>query len=437
MARRGRKQPDNKDINNPADFTGGQVPSAENPQPAVFIAPGVDPAAAAYAAGAQARRARKAALPKANMPVGGAPMPHVPNLGSDHVAGQTMSQTAEQQNYERLMAAQGSQNTGVPGADNRAPSVVEMPPPQALQPQGQPANLGIRPGDVLPDSAREDPQFRRGQGDMVAAAQPNMALKYGVMRQGQWVAPQKLQNPNGQPQRHLSQQSVDDLAKIQELQRQQTTTEGSGLPTTEAEAMKGLPDAAHAAAQAAGKGASMTEEEKEQIKEEVDKLDEFQLATVRERMMKDIIQNDKQRDLIEARLDDLKIDDLLLHNRVTQEVPIIPGKFTPTFQSVNAQEDLAIKRLIMQESEGVQVSEQYLIDKYSMFAITLGLKAVNGKELGTHEDNQGHFNDEKFFEKFNRIARLPTHMIASIGVNYGWFEERVRKLFVAEEVGNG
>ena len=344
-----------------------------------------------------------------------------------------MAQTADQQSYERLMAAQGNMN--VAGVENVQPSVVEMPPPMALQPQGQPASLGILPGDTLTEEATKDPDFRQGQGNMVAAAQPSLAVKYGVIRNGVHVPSQKLQG-NGQ-QKQLSQQSIQDLQKIQELQRQQTTTEGAGLPSTLEESKSSMPDTADAAARAAGDGEPMTPEDRKEIKKELDKLDEFQLANVRERMMKDIIQNDDQKKIIESRLDPLKLDDLLLHNRVKQEVPIIPGKFTPTFQSVNAQEDLAIKRLIMEEQDAVQVSEQYLIDKYSMMAITLGLFAVNGKQLGTHEDKEGHFDDKLFLDKFNRISKLPTHMIASIGVNYAWFEERVRALFVADDVGNG
>ena len=42
-----------------------------------------------------------------------------------------------------------------------------------------------------------------------------------------------------------------------------------------------------------------------------------------------------------------------------------------------------------------------------------------------------------FLKKFNMVLRLPLHMLASIGVNTLWFDVRVRKLFVAEKLGNG
>lgn len=439
MARRRGRQPPYKNINNPTDFTGGPLPSAESDEePPVFIAQGATPEAAAYAAGAQARRARKASAPKAFMPVGGAAMPHIPHLGTEHTEGMTMAQNAEQQRYERLMAGQGAMNAGVP--EQQHTSVVEMPTPQQVNPQlrGKPAGLGIAPGDVLPEAAKEDPNFRHGSGAMIAASQPELAIKYGVLRNGKWIPGQKLHNPSGGGQRtQLSQKSVEDLQKIAELQKQQTTTEGVGLPETREEAMKGMPEAAKAAASAAGEGEPLSDEERADLKKRLQGMDEFQLATIRERMMKDIIQNDEQKKIIESRLEDLTIDDLLLHNRIKQRVPVIPGKFEPTFQSVNAEEDLALKRLIMDESESVQVSQQYMIDKYSLMAVALGLFAVNGKPMGEHTDQNGNFDDDKFLKKFNRISKLPTHMIASLGVNYAWFEERVRALFVAEDVGNG
>lgn len=433
MRRRG-KQPTNKDIDNPTDFTGGSVPGAEDPdQPPVFIPPGMSPEVQAYAAGAQARRARKVAAPKANMPVGGIALPPVPRLDSEHTPGMTMAASADQANFEKLVAAQGTMNT-----DQGQPetSVVEMPTPQQLQPRGQPANLGILPGDVLPEAATEDPNFRQGHGSMVAAAQPELALKYGVLRKGQWIPGQKIQNPGGS-KKQLSQKSVEDLQRINELQKQQTSTDGVGLPKTKEEAVSQVPEAAKAAAKVAGEGEPLSKEEEVKLKKELGKLDEFQLATLRERMMKDIIQNDEQKKIIEDRLEPLAIDELLLHNRIKQKVPIIPGRFEPTFRSVSGQEDMAIKRLITEESDSIQVSQQYLVDKYSLMAVTLGVYAVSSAPLSEHLDNEGNFDDEKFLAKFNRVSKLPTHMLASLGVNYGWFEERVRALFVADEVGNG
>jgi hypothetical protein len=154
-------------------------------------------------------------------------------------------------------------------------------------------------------------------------------------------------------------------------------------------------------------------------------------------MMKDIINNEEQRDLIEKRCTPLDITDLIMRGFVTQRVPVIPNKFEPEFQSMTGGEDLAIKRLIMQESKGLEVSDRYLLDKFSLMAVTIGLRAINGNVIPTHQDNNGKFDEEAFWRKFDFVSKYPFHMLASLGVNYFWFDIRVRKLFVAEKLGNG
>jgi hypothetical protein len=35
------------------------------------------------------------------------------------------------------------------------------------------------------------------------------------------------------------------------------------------------------------------------------------------------------------------------------------------------------------------------------------------------------------------VARFDMHLLSSLAVNWFWFDVRVRKLFVAEKLGNG
>ena len=53
-----------------------------------------------------------------------------------------------------------------------------------------------------------------------------------------------------------------------------------------------------------------------------------------------------QKDIIEGRLKELSIEEMIMQNRVTQDIPIIPGKFWFELQSMTTEEDLAVKRLI-------------------------------------------------------------------------------------------
>jgi hypothetical protein len=308
------------------------------------------------------------------------------------------------------------------------------------RPQGatssSPSSLGILPGDTLPEQARSDPAFIEGHGSMFAAAQPNLASKYGVVRRGQLIPPQALRQ--GQPAQ-LRPETIRDLETLKELQAK---TNVNGLPETDSEAERAVDDTVAGAAGRAGNvtgdtsNKPITDQEREKLNKTVEGMDEFDFDTFRQMMMKDLINNPKQKDVIEKKLSPLSIDDLIMHNRSTQKVPIVAG-FTPEFQSLTAEEDLALKRLIMQESKTVEVNDRYLLDKLSIMSIAVGLKNINGKPLGDHLDNDGNFDDAKFWLKFNRVMKLPLQMIASIGVNIFWFEQRVRKLFVAEKVGNG
>lgn len=397
-------------------------------------APYVDPSVgqvAAYRAGLQARRA---ALPKVQTPVAGGPTPAIPHLNAPHQEGLTMQQQGDY--ARRAREAASAMHTLDQGG------IVERPIQQSSGPVS-PAQMGILPTDVLPEQATKDPAFMQGQGAMYAAAQPQLARKYGVIRNGNFIPPQKLQEQaaGGMKLRPETMQDIETLRKLQGQQRGEQPV--GSLYSNEDEAS--LPE--DSPARAAGRVGNvigdddtkpLTEDDKKRLEQKLSEADEFDFDTFRQAMMRDLLNNPTQQKIIEARLKPLEIDELIVNNRVTQRVPIIPGRFEPTFQSITGEEDLAIKRLIMEESQSVEVTDRYMLDKYSFMTITVGLVAINGKPFGGDvTDSTGKFDEENFKKKFNRVIKLPLHMLASIGLNLMWFEMRVRKLFVAEKVGNG
>ena len=385
---------------------------------APYIHPGVNPEALRRA-GQQGGRV--GGLPKTTALVAGGRGPSVPRLDGPTQEGVTMAQQAE-------AARRASAGPVVPGG------IVEAPQPTS------PAGMGLLPVDLLPEQAMQDPSFQQGHGSMYAAAQPHLAKKYGVIRNGKFIPPQKFseQRPG------LRAETLRDLETLNELAKQQQANQPVGaLHGSEAEAEASLKGSAAEAAARAGNvpgddsSEPLTEKEKEELGKAIDKMDEFDLDSFRQAMMRDIINNPDQKELIEGRLNPLNIDEIILRNRVKQTVPIVPGKFEITFQSMTGEEDLELKRMIMEESKSVEISDRYLLDKYSFMSVAIGLHSINGKPLGDVSDDEGNFSEEKFWRKFNRVLKLPLHMLASAGVNLFWFEARVRKLFVAEKVGNG
>ena len=387
-----------------------------------YIHPGVSPDVRRYQTDIRARR-QQAALPKVSEPVAGGPGPSIPRLDGAARPGVTMEQ----------LAAQERQVT-----QPRIGGIVEGDVPTAA-PQA-PAATNLTPADILHSEAANDPTFQTGTGAMLAMSQPHLALKYGVYRNGLFIPPQKLQPTKPQ----LRPETIRDLETLEHLRAQQRGNESAGgaLLDSEREAEQAVAAGPAGAAATIGNAPGdksnrpLSDEERAKLKESIDRMDEFDFDSFRQSMMKDILNNPDQQKIIEKKLKSLDITDMIVNGYVTQEVPIVAG-LSFTFRSMSGLEDLEIKRLIMEESKSLEVSERYLLDKYAFMSMTIGLIAINNKPFGDVYDGNGDFNDEKFKAKFKKIIRLPLHMLASIGLNQMWFEQRARKLYVAEKVGNG
>jgi hypothetical protein len=378
-----------------------------------YIDPSItDPAALAYKQQLEARN--RARSPGAGVPI--------PRLDTEAVSGMTMA--------DQAVAARQPP----PGAVAPAGSSFFQQPAQQQASVGTRPPANILPNDLLPEAAAQDPAYREGQGARYAASQPHLAYKYGVIRNGTHLVPQQLQSGNA----GLRPETLKDLQTIEQLQRVREQAESSNA-RVEAEAASGPGAAAARLANPNGSNdvRPATDTDRETVKKALENLDDFDFNTYREMMMRDIINNEEQKTLIESRLQPLELTDIIMNGRVTQVAPIVVGKFEPEFQSMSGEEDLALKRLLMEEAKGIDVNSRYLLDKFSLMSVALGLYAINKVPLPAHTDNEGRFDDAKFWVKFNKVVRFPFHMLSSLGVHYFWFDIRVRKLFVGEKLGNG
>ena len=406
-----------------------------------FIDPSVaDPAAIKYAQGAEGRR-RNAPMPipRYTTLVAGGPDLPIPHLDGDATDG-TMADQARRQrglpqpglipDLNSVLATMGGEpalQRGGPGivagdAHQQAPAA-----PNALL-QNLPPSL--RRDDMLPEQAAKDPNFQQGPGSMYAANQPAMALKYGVMRNKQFIPPQQLKAP-ATPGGGLRSETVAGLQAIEDFQKQRQHVE-SGADEVDRQIAK---EAAGGPAGGAGSTEKpLSDEDKKQL---LDDMDEFQLSRLKNALFKDMLNNDEQKEIIEARLKPLDLSDLIITGRVSQLVPIHPGVFEAEFQSYAAEEDLVVKRLIGEEAATLRPSDRYLMDKYHLMGLTISVAGINRKPLPDYRDAKGDFDEQKFWTKYGIVARFNYHMMASLMVNWFWFDMRVRKLFRAEALGNG
>lgn len=185
--------------------------------------------------------------------------------------------------------------------------------------------------------------------------------------------------------------------------------------------------------------AQVAEAKREEGKKELEKKEDDILSMLdfdnRSEAIK-ILDNKKRRKDIEERCAPMSFEDLLIKDEVQQEVPIIPGKFIAKYRSYTPQESLFIKHYIQRE---VGRSDQYLLEKFSLCQLTLALVSINGVPFPDHRNPAADMApDEKLFdEKLRRIMKKDGYLIADLGVNYYWFDMRVRRLINPDDLKNG
>lgn len=373
-------------------------------------APYVDPKLANSPA---ARYAADLAARKGGGMVGGGPTPPIPRIDAPPIEGMTMADQAR-------AFRQSQTNT-----------------PSIISPEGMPQSVrqSLLHSDMLPEAARSDPMYREGTGSMMATSQPALAYKYGVIRNGSHIPPQMLQT--GRPM--LSPQTVNGLKALEDYNRQHVDTLNQARkvaesPTPESDATAGTSGEVAKLADPSDDPTAkpVTQEE---VEKAIRNMDDFDFDTFRDVIMKDILNNEEQRSIVESRLEPLDLSEIINNGVIAQKIPIVPGKYEITLQSVTAEEELAMKRLLVEEKGKLEAPDRYLLDKFRMMMCALGLKAINNRALPDHKDNQGNFNDEAFWKKFNICMKNPFHMLASIATHYYYFDIRVRSLFKAVKNG--
>jgi len=315
----------------------------------------------------QTAQDRMASIKAGARPVGGVPKVRIPPLDADPLpGGGSMSAQAE---FLR--------DPTNPLSPSYSPELATMAARERATGQG--------PFDLLPDSATEDSGFIPGVGSRVSANQPN-------------VRPQP--KPAGQL---LRPETVQDLEKLGELQKTAEQVQQSEMQKEEsqtAEVEKQIVE--DAAKQAADLGSLMSEGDW------------------------NLLNNPSRRKEIESRLKAMKIEDILTYGEIRQDVPVIPAKCVFSFRSSSGAEDLAVKRMMFGEQGG----DQYMLDKFSLMNLALGVVSINGMQLPSHLDDKKRFDETLFKKKFDMLMRFPIQLLADMGVQYMWFDYRVRQLFI-------
>lgn len=329
-----------------------------------------DPKTAAY-------RARIAAAKSGSTPVGVVPMPEMPRLDQP-VPGAAMDRgLGVQQSHNQASAAQVAQHAAAQGAQ----------PPGA---QGKHAGM------MSPDQYQQ--AVSQGQ------AIPGVG--------GGYVANQ----PAGAPAPLAPPTTPMEIKGHGDQPANPIRAEG-GLSQTTVEQLEAVGKAQEAQNEA--------EEEKELAKDVDPEYDYDSLGNVTRDLLSDI----ERRKAIEKRCTDMEFEDLILNQELRQEVPIKPG-FIPIFRTPSGAEDLYVKRL-MGDVEG---SDRYIMDKFAVLSLCMGLYALNNQPLPDHRDSKGSIDEDRFNKKMEYILKYPIVLVGDMSTNFMWFNARVQKLLSLDKV---
>lgn len=257
-------------------------------------------------------------------------------------------------------------------------------------------------GPTLPPEAQKDPRFVGGVGSAYADNQPHPAFRGQQARSGR---------------KALSEETVEGLEALKKFQgaaqKEQEDQSGDATKKDQEERIEG--DSPEALKDLLG----------------TDNPEEF-FAQFRQQM--DQLATPELRESIESRCEEMSLEQMLEEGEIRQEVPIVRNKFMPTFRTLSGEESLSIKRHMF----GVAGGDVYINELLSVYQLTAGLFAVNGSPLPTHLDDKKRFSKDLFLAKFKRVSSFPQSMLASLSINFMWFDQRSRKLFVdLDELKNG
>jgi hypothetical protein len=157
-----------------------------------------------------------------------------------------------------------------------------------------------------------------------------------------------------------------------------------------------------------------------------------QLQAARNELM-----SDARRETIEKRLQPLRIEDMITHRELSQEVPVIPGRLHFTFRTFSQREYLFCLQYIFDFPGSAMYSEELL----STCKLACSIVAVNGALLPDHRKSVGKALEEvdkaAFAKKLDHLSSFPVQMIADMSVQASWFNGRVNKLFSVDTLKNG
>lgn len=146
----------------------------------------------------------------------------------------------------------------------------------------------------------------------------------------------------------------------------------------------------------------------------------------------DLFSSPERKKRIEANLEPMKVSDLVLHGELRQKVRLSAG-IDVVFRTISGEETQEILRILSSDNG----SELYMRERLALMNLAVGLHSIGGEVLESVYDQSGNFDEARFLRRFKKVLKYPMQLLADMRVNYYWFDQRVQKVMIAEELGNG
>ena len=138
-----------------------------------------------------------------------------------------------------------------------------------------------------------------------------------------------------------------------------------------------------------------------------------------------LYEDDRLRKIIEGKCQPLDLGDLIMTGRVTQVVPVLPGKLTITYQSLLGKESFWLEKTVAQQGLGDILAR----NAWSIYArLVMAVSAINGKQFEPHVDDAGNVDQEAYEKKYAQVMRMSERVLEVMIANLSWFDTRVNKL---------
>lgn len=137
----------------------------------------------------------------------------------------------------------------------------------------------------------------------------------------------------------------------------------------------------------------------------------------------------KQRNLreaVEKQCKPMDLGELIMTGRVSQVVPILPGKLVVTYRSLSGAEEYWLDRNSPQE-EGYARRSWLAYHRLAMC-----VEAINGVKSEPYLNDKGEIKDDVVSSRLAKLLKLNMRIIEMLSMNMTWFMERETDLFTSD-----